>query len=208
MLMKKIHRQPGAVDERAADQPCRGGAGATKCAPDPQRLVPLRALSEGRGDARQGGRSHDRRAGPLDHAGSRQQHRRRPGQPAQQRRSREDHDTCREHPLAPEQVSRSPSEQQQAAEAERACAHHPLQALLRKVQADPDRGQRHDRDRSIQEHDEKRAAQERKRSPAAAAIENGGRCAPGRCGRFHGQPSRVVPGCCGTIRWADRRGGR
>ncbi len=72
MLMKKIHRQPGAVDERAADQPCRGGADATKCAPDPQRLVPLRALSEGRGDARQGGWSHDRRAGPLNHAGSRQ----------------------------------------------------------------------------------------------------------------------------------------
>jgi hypothetical protein len=72
MLMKKIHRQPGAVDERAADQPCRGGADATKCAPDPQRLVPLRALSEGRGDDRQGGWSHDRRADPLNHAGSRQ----------------------------------------------------------------------------------------------------------------------------------------
>ena len=42
----------------------------------------------------------------------------------------------------------------------------------------------------------------------AAAIENGGRQAPGRCGRFHRQPSRVVSSCCGTIRWADRPGGR
>ena len=36
MVMKKIHRQPGADDERAADQPCRGGTDATKCAPDPR----------------------------------------------------------------------------------------------------------------------------------------------------------------------------
>jgi hypothetical protein len=206
MLMKKIHRQPGAVDERAVDQPCGGGADTAKCAPDPQRLVPLRALSKGRGDDRQGGRSHDRRSGALEHAG-RQQPRRRPGQPAQQRCSREDHDTCREHPLAPEQVSRSPSEQQQAAEAERVGAQHPLQALLRKVQAGPDRGQPHDRDRSIQEHDEKRAAQERRRPPAAR-IENGGRHAPGRCGRFHRQPSMVVSSCCGTIRRSDRPGGQ
>src|SRR6476661_697894 len=46
----------------------------------------------------------------------------------------------------------------------------------------------------------------RSAAPAAAAIENGERHAPGRCGRFHRQPSRVVSGCCGTIRRADRPG--
>ena len=48
----------------------------------------------------------------------------------------------------------------------------------------------------------------RSSAPAAAAIENGGRHAPGRYGRFHRQPSRVVSSCRGTIRWADRPGGR
>ena len=41
-----------------------------------------------------------------------------------------------------------------------------------------------------------------------AAVENGERHAPGRCGRFHRLPSRVVSSCCGTIWWADRPGGR
>ncbi len=40
--------------------------------------------------------------------------------------------------------------------------------------------------------------------PAAAAIANGERPAPGRCGQFHGLPSRVGSSWCGTIRWADR----
>src|SRR5260221_7899066 len=39
---------------------------------------------------------------------------------------------------------------------------------------------------------------------AAAAIANGERPAPGRCGQFHGLPSRVGSSWCGTIRWADR----
>jgi len=40
--------------------------------------------------------------------------------------------------------------------------------------------------------------------PAAAAIANGERPAPGRCGQFHGLPSRVGSNWCGTIRWANR----
>src|SRR5262245_65445624 len=40
----------GAVDERAADQPRGGGADTAQCAPDPQRLVPLGALSKARGE--------------------------------------------------------------------------------------------------------------------------------------------------------------
>src|SRR5215831_7796407 len=82
----------GAVDERAADQPRGGGADTAQCAPDPQRLVPLGALSKAGGDDRQGGRGHDGCAGAPDHAG-RQQCRRRPGQPAQQRRGRETDDS-------------------------------------------------------------------------------------------------------------------
>src|SRR6185437_13129605 len=39
---------------------------------------------------------------------------------------------------------------------------------------------------------------------AAAAIANGERPAPDRCGQFHGLPSRVGSNWCGTIRWADR----
>jgi RNA polymerase sigma factor (sigma-70 family) len=46
-------------------------------------------------------------AGALDHA-CRQQRRRRPGQPAQQRRSREEHGAGHEHAPAPEQVSARP----------------------------------------------------------------------------------------------------
>src|SRR5258706_433111 len=41
-------------------------------------------------------------------------------------------------------------------------------------------------------------------APPAAAIANGERPAPGRCGQFHGLPSRVGSSWCGTIRWADR----
>jgi len=79
-----------------------------------------------------GGRGHDRGAGALDDAG-RQERRRRPGGPAQQRRGREAHDTGHEHAAAPEQVGRPPSEQQQAAEGEGVGAQHPLQALLREA---------------------------------------------------------------------------
>src|SRR5262249_35337143 len=152
----------GAVDERAADQPRRGGADAAEPAPDPERLVPLGALGEGGGDDRQGGRRHDRGAGALGRAG-RQQRRRRPGEPAAQRGGREDQDTGHEHAPASEQVGRAPSEQQQAAEGERVGAEHPRQVLPREAEIGSYRGQRHDADRAVQQHHEKRAAQQRER---------------------------------------------
>ncbi len=156
----------GAVDERAADQPRRGGADAAEPAPDPERLVALGALGEGRGDDRQRGRGHDRGADALDHAG-RKQRRRRPGEPAHERRGREEQDTGHEHAPAPEQVGRPSSEQQQAAEGERVGAQHPLQAVLREAEVGSDRGQRHEHDRAVEEHHEKGAAEQRKRPPAA-----------------------------------------
>ena len=136
MLMKKIHSPAGAVDERAADQPRRGRADAAERAPDPERLVALGAIGEGRGDDREGGRGHDRGADALDHA-SRKQRRRRPGEPAHERRGREEQDTGHEHTPAPEQVGRPSSEQEQAAEGERVGAQHPLQALLARSRGRP-----------------------------------------------------------------------
>ena len=44
-----------AVNEWAADEPRRGGADAAECAPEPERLVPLGAFSEGGGDDRESG---------------------------------------------------------------------------------------------------------------------------------------------------------
>jgi hypothetical protein len=68
-------RPAGAVDQGAAEQPGRGGADAAERAPDPERLGPLGAVEEGRGDDREGGRGHDRGADALDHAGGKQRRR-------------------------------------------------------------------------------------------------------------------------------------
>jgi hypothetical protein len=155
----------GAVDERAADQPSCGGADAAERAPDPERLVSLRAVGERRRDDREGGRGHDRGAGALDHAG-RKERRRRPGEPAHERRGREEQDTGHEQAPAPEEVGRPSSEQEQAAEGERVSAQHPLQALLREAEVGSDRGQRHEHDRAVEDHHEEGGAEERKRPPA------------------------------------------
>ena len=186
--MKKIHRQPGPSTSGPPISHAAVAPMPPSAAPDPERLVPLGALREGRGDDRQGGRGHDRGAGALDHAG-REERRRRPGEPAHERRGREEQDTGHEHATAPEQVGRASSEQQQAAEGERVGAQHPRQVLLRKAEIGSDRGQRHDRDRAVEKHHEERAAKKRERPPAAR-IETGGRQARDRCGRFHHQPPK------------------
>jgi hypothetical protein len=163
----------------AADQPGRSGADAAEGAPDTERLVPLCVVGEGRDDDREGGRGHDRSADALDDPGGKER-RRRPGEPAEQRRDREEQDTGHEQTAAPEQVGRPSSEQEQAAVGERVGAQHPLQALLGEAEVRLDRWQRHEHDRGVDDHHEESAAEERKRPPAPGA--SGFSTSPPPCG--------------------------
>src|SRR6185436_8476543 len=98
----------------------------------------------------------------------------RPGERTPKRRGGEEQSTGHEYAPPTEQVGRTSAEQEQAAEGECVCAQHPLQALLRETEVGTDRGQRHDRDRAVQDHHEEGAAEERERPPAAR-IEKGRR---------------------------------
>ena len=89
MLMKKIHCQPGPSTSGPPISQRGRRADPAERAPDPERLVALGALLEGRHDDRERGRGHDRRADALERARA-DQRGRRPREPAEKRGDGED----------------------------------------------------------------------------------------------------------------------
>ena len=194
-----------AVGDRAADQPRRGPADGAGRAPDPERLVALGALREGRHHDRQRGRGHDRRRHAL-HGARGEQRLARARQSGAERGQREQAGADDEHPAPPQQVGGAPAQQQQTAEAEQVGAQDPLQIPGRERQVRVDRGQRHDHDRGIEDDHEEGRAQQRQRLPAAGV----GLCPVGcswldmhvllcRCRRPNGRPRQDV--AAGTAIW-------
>ena len=156
----------GVLREDAAHQHAGRGAAAGHGAPDPERLVALRALLERRRDDRERRRRDDRRADAL-HRARRDQDADGAGEPARERGGGEQCEPDHEHPPPPEQVGRAAAEQQQAAEGDRVCDEDPLEALVRDAERDLDRGQRDVDDRHVEHGHEHRDADERERLPAA-----------------------------------------
>ena len=132
-LTKKIHSQPEVLGQHAAGEHADGGARAAHRAPDAERLVPLRALLEGRGDDRERGRGDDRGAEAL-HGARADQDALGPGETADERGGGEDDDADEEDAPPPEQVGRAPAEQQEAAERDRVGGDDPLQVVPREVE--------------------------------------------------------------------------
>ena len=153
-----------AVDDGPTDQPCGRAAEPAEGAPDPERLVALRALVEDRRDDREGGRRHDGRADSLQRTG-RDQGLVRPGQAAQQRRDREEDEPDHEHAAAPEQVRCTATQQEEAGEGEGVGAHDPLEPLRREAEVRLDRRERDVHDRRVEDDHEERAAEEGERPP-------------------------------------------
>ena len=89
------------------------------------------------------------------------------GEPADERRCREDRDADHEHAPAAEQVGRAPAEQEEAAERDRVRDQHPLQRAVADVQRRLDRRQRDGDDRAVEDRHEERHAHQRQRLPAA-----------------------------------------
>ena len=164
--MKKIHSQPGP----STSGPPISHAAVAPMPPSAPQIPSALFRSEPSGKVVE---MIERAVGvmiaaptPWTRAGG-DERRRRPGEPAEERRGREEEDTGHEQATAPEQVGRASSEQEQAAEGERVGAQHPLQALLREAEVRLDRGQRHEHDRGVEDHHEEGAAEERERPPAA-----------------------------------------
>ena len=157
-----------------ADEHARGGAGAAESAPDPERLVPLRAFLEGGRHDRQGGGRDDRRADALDSARA-DQHRDVVGEAADERGDGEDDEPEEEDPLAAEQVGHPAAEQEEAAERDRIGDQHPLDRRLGDVQVGLDRRDRDVHDRDVEDGHEERGADDREDQPAAV----GGGAHPG-----------------------------
>ena len=155
-----------SVREDAAEQHAGRGTEAADGAPDAKGDVALTPLGEGDGEDRERGRRDDRRAEPLERAGS-DQRRLRPRQPREEGGEREDDDADEEDASASEQVGGAPAQEQEAAEDERVRADHPLEVFLREPEVDLNRGQRDVHDRDVQDDHELDDAQERQSQPFA-----------------------------------------
>jgi hypothetical protein len=120
----------GVGDEQAAGDQAECAADAAHRGVHAHRPVAARARGERRGDQRQRGGRDDRTARALDDPGC-QQPGLRGGEPAGERRGREQHQARHEHPAPSEQVTGAAAEQQQTAERQRVRVDHPLQAAAR-----------------------------------------------------------------------------
>src|SRR6266540_1366915 len=130
---------PQVLRQHAAGEHADGGAAAAERTPDPERLVPVRALLEARHHDRERRRRDDRAAESL-HAAGGDQHPLRLGEPAHEGGEREERDADDEDAPAAEQVGRPAAEEQEAAERDRVGGDHPLQVLAREVERAPDGG--------------------------------------------------------------------
>ena len=146
------------VGQHAAEQHAGDGAERADRTPRAECGVPLLALRERRAEDRECcGRDH-RGAEPLQRARA-DQRGLAPGEPGEERRSREDDQPGDEHAPTADDVGDPPAEQEEASEEERVGAHDPLEALPREpeVGLDGRKGDVHDRD---VEHDHELHAEE------------------------------------------------
>ena len=146
------HPAPGQVggEQAAGDQADRGAADAHRGV-DAHRPVARGSFGEGGGDQGQRGRRDDRAADSLQCAGGQQ-----PclggGEPASQRRYREQDDPGDEHAAPAQDVTGPAAQQQQAAEGQRVGVHDPFQARARKPERMLDMGKRDVHDRRVKHH--------------------------------------------------------
>jgi hypothetical protein len=132
--------------------------------PDADRGRPLAGIGERRGDDREAGRHHQRRAETL-HRPRGDQHVGAARQSGPERGEREDDQAGQEHPAPTEDVRDPAAHQQQAAEHEQVAAHDPFKAADRQVQAALDRRERDIHNIAIQVAHEGRKADRRQRPP-------------------------------------------
>ena len=126
-----------------------------------------RALRELRDDDREDHARGDRPADPLKQPREDQQ-RLVLGDPAQDRRRREEDEAREKDLLAPDQVADPAGEQQEAAEGDQVAVEDPREVRLGEVEIALDRGKRDVDDRRIQHHHQLPQAQDCKGDPATA----------------------------------------
>ena len=159
--------------EDAAEEDAGRGAAPRDRAPDPERLVPLRAaVAEGRVDDREGRGRDDRTAEACDGAEG-DQPRAAIREAAHERCEREQRHSEHEHAAAAEHVGRPPAEQQEPAEREGVRRDDPLERALRELEVGRDGGQGHVHDRDVEDDHEERDADEGERVPAARVGDEG-----------------------------------
>ena len=138
------------VGQDAAEQHADRPAAGQHEAEDAHRLRALGGLGEQHHDQRErDGRDH-RAAEALHRAGDDQDFLG-AGQPAGERRHREDDDAGHEQAPVPEQVAEPAAEQQEPAEREQVGVHHPGERGLREAQIRPDRRQGDVHDRRVED---------------------------------------------------------
>jgi hypothetical protein len=169
------HRLPAeARRQQPTDEQPGRRAEPTQPAPDGERLVALGTLGERRHHQRERSGRHDRGREPL-HRPRREQHGRRPRQPADQRREPEQRQPCDEDPAPAEEVGHAPAEQHQAAEGQGVAGEHPLHDLDRHPQVGLHRRHGRQHDRRVEDDHEEGGAEHRQRPPAQGV----GRSLPG-----------------------------
>ena len=122
------------LGEDAAEQDARGATGSGDRAPHAQRLVALGAVGEGGRDDRQRRRREQRGAHALNGAGG-DQRRLGLGEPADQRREREQDEPADEDPAAAEEVGKPAAEEQEAAEGQDVGVDDPGEVVLGEVES-------------------------------------------------------------------------
>ena len=92
------------------------------------------------------------------------------GEPAEERRGREEDEPGEEHPLAADQVAGATAEQQEPAEQERVRVDDPLEARLGDPELRLDRRERDVHDRRVEDHHELREADEDQDEPRVHGV--------------------------------------
>ena len=168
-LTKKIHgHESHSTSMPPTTRPDRAAADRDR-RPDAERLRPLGPFPERRRDDRQRRGRHERRAEALGAARD-DQPRLAVGEPAEQRRGREEDEPGEEDPLAADQVAGATAEQQEPAEQQRVRVDDPLEARLGEPELRLDRRERDVHDRRVEDHHELRQADEDQDEPRAHGV--------------------------------------
>ena len=158
------------VGEDPAEQHAEAPAARHHETEHAHRLGALRGLGEQAHDQRERDGGDHRAADPLHGAGG-NEHALARGEPARDRREREQRHPAEEHSPVAEQVAEPAAEEQEAAEREEVRVHDPRERRLGKAQVLADRRQRHVHDRRV-EHDHQVAqAEDEQCEPAGAGVE-------------------------------------
>ncbi len=190
---RHVHQEHGPpaseLDQHAAQHLARHEAHRRGGAVHAQGTGALRAFGKAGRDQGEGRRGDQRGAGALHHARGDEQ-KRVAGQPAGQRRRREDQQPGHEHAAPAEYVRGASAQDQQATERDRVSGHDPLHRRRREAEFSLDRRQGHVHDAEVQDDHERGGQDERQAEPAM----------PG------GPARRRRPGAPGRVRHRGRRG--